>query len=121
MPRRPRFLTVTVDEYRRLPSEAEMLAGLTDAVTAKGGRLWHVNDSRSCPELVDLPDVIALVPGLALLLELKSQRRRFASVNQEAVCRLLETVEEGITGVVRPVPKPGEYSYDEVLDLLGER
>ena len=116
---RPRVATVTADQYRRLPSEAEMLAAITDLVTLKGGRLWHLHDARTAPELVDLWDTTAILPGgLLVCLEVKSQARPFESAGQEAVCRMLESVGRVVTGVVRPVPKPGEYSYDEVLDIL---
>ena len=118
MTRRPPFLVGTVDDYRKLPTEADMLAGLEQIVQLKGGRCWHIRDSRNCPETADLWDTTILLPGLLVAVELKSQRRPFESAGQAAVASVLATVERAVCGVVRPVPKPGELSYDEVLDLL---
>lgn len=107
----------TVDVYRRLPTEAQMLHAIEQKVDYLGGRLWHVNRSDECPELTDLPDLIVIVPGLAALVELKSQRRTVTR-GQREVAALLATAERFWGGIVRPVPRAGEMSYDAFLEML---
>ena len=115
---RPRFLAVNAAAYLRSPLEEEMGDAIEQIVKLKGGRLWRVNDSRNCPELADVWDLSILVPGWAMLLELKSNGRVWESAGQEEVAARLADVRRIVCGVVRPEPGPGEYGYDELLDIL---
>lgn len=120
MSRRPRFSTVSADAYLRDSVEAEMQAGLDQIVRLKGGRSWHLEDARNAPELVDIWDTTILLPGWVFLLELKSNHRGFESAGQAEVAARLNDIRRVVSGVVRPEPvSPNEYSYDELLDILG--
>ena len=98
-------------------TEHQMTVGLFEAIDAAGGRVWHIKDSRNVPETTDLPDIIAVLPGRVLMLELKSQKRR-RTFGQERVHDLMQTVTSITAGTVRPVPKDGELSYDDVINLI---
>jgi len=107
----------SIEAYQATTTEAGMRKALTDLVTVRGGRLWFVRDSRRAPETEDMPDVLILVPGLAVIAELKSQRRRLTA-GQMQVAELLASCERAVCGVVRPIPKAGEMGYDELLEAL---
>jgi len=107
----------TIDRYRATTTEAGMRRAIADLVALRGGRLWFVEDSRNCPEMTDAPDVLILVPGVVVVAELKSQRRRFTA-GQIEVAALLASVERAVCVVVRPNPKDGELSYDQLLEVL---
>lgn len=110
-------MRIAIEQYRRLPTEAAMEHAIRRAVSLKGGRCWHLGDARNAPELTDLTDLIVVVPGVAALAELKSMRR-VVTPGQREVADLLATVERFVGGIVRPVPRNGEMSYDEFLDAL---
>lgn len=118
MSRHPRFLTVTADAYRSDPIEAEMTDAIAHLVGLRQGRLWHLDDARTAPELVDMPDLVFVIPGLVGMLEVKSNDRPFESLEQERVAALLADVRRVVTGVCRPKPRDGEYSYEDVLEYL---
>jgi hypothetical protein len=111
---------VTVDRYRRRATEAQMEGAIRDLVRLRGGRCWHLVDARDAPELVDLPDLLILVPGLAAWIELKSQRR-IITPGQAEVAALLASATRFVGGIVRPDPRDGELSYDELLEVLHRR
>lgn len=99
------------------PTEAEMQTALDDYAKARGGFSWHINRSDFCPEMVNFWDSTVLVPGTVYLLELKTNDRPFIG-RQRKVADLLTTVSRVVCGVVRPDPKPGEYSYDELVEIM---
>lgn len=109
---------VAIERYRRLPSEWAMQEAIAELVELRGGRLWHVRDSRALG-VEDAPDLMIVVPGLAAWIEVKSQSRPVTPGQQE-VAALLASVTKFVGGVMRPDPKPGELSYEEVLRLLGD-
>lgn len=111
----------TLEVYRCMPSEAQMQDTMVEAVVARHGRAWHLRDARQSPELVDLPDLLVLLPtGLAMMLEVKSQRRTITT-GQMAVADLLRVCDRFVGGIVRPMPKNDhEMSYDEALRLIQE-
>jgi hypothetical protein len=100
-----------------MPSEAAMQEAIEKAVTLRGGRLFHLNDARTAPELEDLSDLIVVVPGFAALAELKSQRRT-TTQGQLELAMLLSTVTRFWGGIVRPAPRDGEVSYDDFLAMI---
>jgi hypothetical protein len=95
-----------------------MRDAIGELVAWRRGRMFYVRDSRAAPETQDMTDLIVVVPGLAALLELKSQRRA-TTPGQAEVAALLRTVTRFVGGIVRPQPKDGELGYDEVLAILG--
>jgi hypothetical protein len=108
---------VTVDRYRRRATEAQMEGAIRDLVAFRGGRIWHLEDARTAPELTDLPDLLILVPGLAAWVELKSQRR-IVTPGQAEVAALLASATAFVGGIVRVDPRDGEMGYDELLEAL---
>jgi hypothetical protein len=108
---------LTPADYRRRATEAGMERTIRELVDLRGGRLFHLRDARQAPELEDLPDLIVLLPGQAAIVELKSQRRRLTS-GQRQVRELLRGPIAFFGGVVRPMPKVDEQSYDDFLDWL---
>lgn len=90
---------------------------IRELVDLRGGRLFHLRDARQAPELEDLPDLIVLLPGQAAIVETKSQRRR-VTAGQREVQELLRGPIAFFGGVVRPVPRSGEQSYDDFLEWL---
>lgn len=112
-----RAVTLDAAAFQRRATEDEMTAAIADIVKLKQGELWHLRDARRAPELENLTDLIIVIPGLAALVELKSQDRGI-TFGQRRVLTLLETVERFFGGVVRPEPNPGETSYDDFLDIL---
>lgn len=110
-------MTTALETYRRTITEAAMQDAIQEIVTLKGGKLWHLRDARKAPELTDLTDLIIVVPGFASLVEVKSQRR-IVTPGQMDVAALLATVTRFWGGVVRPMPREGELSYDEFVAML---
>lgn len=108
---------VDLPTYRRLPSEAAMEEAIRELVALKGGRSWHVRDSRNAPEMVDFPDLAILLPPYAMQLEVKSQRR-IVTDGQKEVAGLLKACTRFVGGIVRPDPMKGEWAYDDILDFL---
>lgn len=108
----------SLDRYRRLPSEEQMMRAIADLVALKNGRWFHVRDARTSPELADMWDLGIVISGFAALVEVKSQTR-IVTPGQHQVADLLGTVERFWGGVVRPIPKSdAEMSYDEFLAML---
>lgn len=107
----------SIERYQRLPSEDAMQDAIEEMVRFRGGRVWHVNDSRTAPELVDLPDLIIVCGEWVALLELKSQTRPVTE-GQREVAGMVRCAKRAIGGVVRPQPKAGEMAYDDVLRWL---
>jgi hypothetical protein len=107
---------MSVARYRALPTEDEMERTIREAVELLGGRCWHVRDSRRL-DVQDMPDLLIVLPPFVALLELKSQRRK-VTPGQESVLQLLERCHIVTSGIVRPVPKEGEMSLDEALELM---
>ena len=105
--------------------EADMERTIREGVELLGGRVFSVRDSRGLA-VADMPDLLCIVPGrdnphgLVALLELKSQRR-IVTPGQHHVLNLLMLCDRLEAGVVRPIPKPGELSFDDALELLGIR
>lgn len=94
-----------------------MEEAIRDLVKHKHGRVFHLRDASRAPELVDLPDLIVLLPGLVALLELKSARRA-VTPGQAEVAGLVASAGRVVGGIVRAVPRAGEIGYDEMLELL---
>lgn len=110
---------MTIDaatRYRRSATEAEIEKAIRDAVEALGGRCWHVRDSRGM-DVEDMPDLLIVLPPIVALIELKSQRRQ-VTPGQEQVLDLLSGCRRIVSGIVRPHPKPGEMSQDDVLAII---
>jgi hypothetical protein len=108
----------SIEVYRSLPGEKAMQDAIVAAVVARHGRAWHLRDARQAPEMVDLPDLLILLPGVAMMWEVKSQRRTITT-GQRVVADLLGRCDRFVGGIVRPVPKSDdEWSYDEVLALI---
>lgn len=107
----------SIERYQRLPSEDQMQEAIEEAVRLKGGRVWHLRDARTSPELADLPDLIIVVDEFVALLEIKSQTRRLTPGQQE-VAGMLRCATRTVAGVVRPDPYPGEWSYQYIVDWL---
>lgn len=89
---------------------------IREAVRHLGGWVWHDRDSRR-RAVTDEPDLRILVPGRYLLIELKSQRRDLTA-GQAAALEMAAGIRQFHTGVVRPNPRAGEWSLDEVLSLI---
>jgi hypothetical protein len=109
----------TITRYRRTVSEAAMREAIIELVTLQGGRVFYIADTRQAPELVDLPDLIVLLPHrrAVAFVELKSQRRA-TTPGQEAVLELLAECQVCESFIVRPEPKPGEVAYAAFMDWL---
>lgn len=106
-------------------AEAEMLATwgterqLQDAIRTaalrNGWLFYHTHSSiRSDP---GFPDCVCVRDGVVLALELKAQRGR-VSPAQRAWIDALNRPPVILAAIVRPLPKDGEMSYDDALNLL---
>lgn len=115
--------------YRKSMTEGDMLAAFADLAHACGGYMWHVRHAAG-QRLEGLPDVILAAPPVVALYELKTQRDRVSSLQQD-VMTTLAGCDVVVSGIVRPVPKhDGELTVDEALskvlcmrrdlELLGE-
>lgn len=112
---------------RALPREREMEAAIREGVARLGGYVWSVPDSRRTAT-ADMPDLIIAVPrrevagatrpGIVALVELKSQARPVTPGQRHAL-GILAGCTDLVTGIVRPVPREGEMSYDALLRRLG--
>jgi hypothetical protein len=103
--------------YGASATEADLLRAFTDLEDKVGlGFVWHV---RYAPgqRLDGMPDLVCVVPPVVALLEIKTQRDR-VSPRQRAVMEALSWCTQVVAGVVRPVPKPGEWSIDDALALM---
>lgn len=103
--------------YHRSVTEDQMEQAIRDLIRGKG-RIFHLRDARTSPELADLPDLIVIAPPVLAILELKSFRRK-ATTGQIEVMQLLADCSQLVTGIVRIEPREGEMSFDEVLSMLG--
>ena len=103
----------------RTSRRQEMERTVSDLVTLRGGRLFHVRRSDVAPELTDLPDWMIVAPHLrtVLLIEARSQKRKITP-GQQGVLDQLSACDRLVTGIVGPVPHPGEIGYDEIVALL---
>jgi hypothetical protein len=108
---------ISAEDYQRRTTEAQMETTIRDLVNLNGGRLFHLRDARQAPELEDMPDLIVLTPGHAAIVETKSQKRR-TTTGQRQVMELLSGPIAFFGGIVRPVPRDGERSFDEFLEWL---
>lgn len=113
-------MTTALDRYRASMRESEMERTVSDLVTLRGGRLFHVRRSDVAPELTDLPDWLIVAPWMqtVLLIEAKSQKRKITA-GQQGVLDQLSACDQLVTGIVRPVPHPGEWGYQEFLEWMG--
>lgn len=111
--------TLTPAAYHRRMTERSMRDAIIEIVTCRGGKVFFVHDSRSAPATADLPDLIVIAPWMraVFLVELKSQRRP-VTTGQAEVLALLAGCRTVISGIVRPVPREGEMSYDQFLGWL---
>jgi hypothetical protein len=109
--------------YRSGVLEEAMTAGIRDLVSRLGGLVYHVENSSRSPELVNLPDLLILLPGrqLVCFAEIKSQRRS-VTPGQRLVLDHLADCTRCEAFVVRPEPiDSDETSYDDFLDWLAGR
>lgn len=97
-------------------TEREMQDGIRMAALSAGWAFYHTHDSRRSDP--GFPDCIIVRDGRILALELKAQRGRVRPRQRWWLDRLA-TVPGVTAAVVRPVPRPGELSYDAVIDLIG--
>ncbi len=102
--------------YRRSATEDELEATIREAVALRGGRCWHVRDSRGL-DVEDMPDLLIVCPPVLALIELKSQRRN-VTAGQAHVLELVWQCNVIVSGIVRPVPRSGEMSLDQLLAML---
>lgn len=122
MTRRRLAGSYSVPGYRRRSTEDGMTETVEELVDLLGGRMFHVNDSRTAPETVDMPDLLIIVPNLIAVVELKSQKRA-TTVGQMVVRELMASIPENpylVAWHVRPEPNRelGERSFEELLDRL---
>lgn len=90
-----------------------MEQAIRELVQLRGGRCWSVRDSRGFA-IVDMPDLIIVLPPKVIFCELKSQRRALTP-GQAATLQLLGECTRVEACVVRPVPHDGEIGYDALL------
>jgi hypothetical protein len=115
-----RAITVDARVFRESVSEAAMQQTITELVTMRGGRVWHVRRSDVAPETVDLPDLLILDPmgARVILAELKSQKRT-VTLGQQAVLAMARECGDFHPFLIRPTPKDHtETSYDRFLEFL---
>ena len=99
-----------------------MERAVSELVSFRGGRLFHVRRSDVAPELTDLLDWLIIDPrsGRVLLFEAKSQMR-LITPGQAGLLELLSDCDRFESGIVRPQPLgPAETSYDAFLEHLNE-
>lgn len=109
--RRRRPAELTAEQYRaESTSEQQVQDKLTDWVTLRGGLWAHVRDSRGTAT-EGLPDVVAVVPalGLLLLVECKDEKGQLRELQVQWL-QALEQVHTKASGVVRP------STIDQFLD-----
>lgn len=106
-------------EYKATMREIDMEQTIREKVNAVGGRMFHIRDSRTARETKDMPDLLIIVPGMVAVIELKSQKRA-TTLGQREVADLMQTANRFMVGIVRPIPKAGEYSFDQLIDALDE-
>lgn len=117
---RPDRVAMTAAAYQGRMTEKDMEQTVRALVELRGGRLFHVRDARTSPELADLPDWLIIDPmsGRVLLIEAKSQKRQ-VTMGQAAVLMMLDECSRFEGYVVRPVPKhPGEVAFDDFVEFL---
>ncbi len=109
-----------LDRYLASSSEVDMQRAIEDLVRMRNGRLWHVRNSKASPELVDLPDLLIADPKASRVIfaELKSQSRK-VTPGQAVTLQLFGECTTFESGIVRPIPHPGEWSYDAFIEWLG--
>lgn len=103
--------------YLRKLKETDLERTIRAAVEARGGRVWHVRDSRKMA-VQDMPDLIIVCPPIVALIELKSHRRDITD-GQAVVIDLLAHCDQLLSGVVRPIPRDGEMDLDALLEQVG--
>ena len=106
------------EQYLTTMTEDDILAALRELTLALRGRFFHVRNAHQ-QELTGLPDAICLLPGVSAFFELKTQADQ-PSPEQLATLSLLQNAPTVATGILRPVPGPGELSLDEALAILTE-
>lgn len=109
-----------LDRYRASMTEDQMQQAVAAAVKARHGEFFHVRRADASPELVNLPDWLILDPmsETVYLIEAKSQRRKITP-GQAGVLALAGECNRFASGIVRPIPRPGEWSYDAFIEWLG--
>lgn len=94
-----------------------MRAVIAELVSLKHGRMFWIPRSDVVPAMADWPDLVLIVPPRVIFCELKSQTRRITP-GQADVIALLESCSDVDALIVRPVPKEGEISYDDLIGLI---
>ena len=106
----------TAKAYGSTATEHSLELAIAEYVARNGGRCWHVRDSRGM-NVVDMPDLLIILPPMIGLIELKSQRRK-VTAGQHEVLRLISECRVIESGIVRPIPQEGEMSLDDVLEVM---
>lgn len=109
---------ITATDYQARTTEDQMEQTIR-GVVGNRGLVFHIRDSRGAPEMVGFPDLVIVLPekSTVLFVELKSQKRR-VTPDQRIVIWALEQCSEVRAYVVRPEPKTGEISFDQLLEVL---
>jgi hypothetical protein len=101
------------DAYNETASENALELAITEYVARNGGKCWHARDSRG-QNLKGMLDLHIVLPPTVMDVELKSQKRVVTTEQQETLA-LLARCSEFAYAVVRPSPKPGEVTLDELF------
>jgi len=109
-------VSTAIVRRQRSMTEAEMVKALSDVAYAGGGFAFHIRDARK-QNVKGLTDLVLALPPVVGFIELKTQRDTI-SFDQERVLDVLSRCDVVVSGTVRPVPKPGEWSLDDALDRL---
>jgi hypothetical protein len=109
-------LVISARDYEATATEADLEATIKAWVEHRGGRCFHVNDSRG-QDVEDMLDLLIILPPAVALIELKKRRR--LTDGQASVLALLDRCDTVIAGVVRSQRRrSGEWSLDECLEVL---
>lgn len=98
-------------------TEREMQDAIRTAALRYGWAFYHTHDSRRSDG--GFPDCVCVKDGRVLVFELKRQRGRVGP-KQQAWIDQFASVPNVTAAIVRPIPKEGEMSYDDALELLAD-
>jgi hypothetical protein len=109
---------ISASDYGAAATEAGLEATIKAWVEYRGGRCFHVTDSRG-QDVEDMLDLLIILPPVVALIELKKRRR--LTDGQASVLVLLDRCDTVIAGVVRSQRRRlGEWSLNELLAILDE-
>ena len=98
-------------------TEAQMQDAIRTAALRNGWLFYHTHNSRRSD--AGFPDCVCVKDGRMIVFELKKQSGRVEPKQRAWVNRFAD-VPNCTAAIVRPIPKAGEISYDQALEMFQE-